>query len=101
MKQELIKEIEQSMLMYLDNAQLEILHQTLVRCIDSVEVLAKNENKKEIYKFSNTELINRFIAAKKIEGCSDKTISYYKSTLNRMIDKLFIRKRQMVSASLQ
>lgn len=32
MKNELIKEIEQSMLCCLDNAQIDFLHQTLIRC---------------------------------------------------------------------
>ena len=39
MREQLIKEIEQSMLMYLDNAQLEHLHQTLFRCLENVDVV--------------------------------------------------------------
>jgi len=101
MRERLIKEIEQSMLMYLDNAQLEILHQTLIRCVENVEIVQKNDNLKQIYKFTNKELIDRFIAAKKIEGCSDKTISYYKSTLIRMLDKIDLHTTHMTTDDLR
>lgn len=100
MKEKLIKEIEQSMLMYLDNAQLECLHRTLVRCMDSVNIVATN-NQDRIYKYANIELIDRFIAAKKIEGCSDKTISYYKSTLSRMQNKLDIHTTHVTTDDLR
>ncbi len=33
---------------------------------------------------SNDTLLQRFIDAKKVEGCSSSTIEYYRSTLQRM-----------------
>ena len=101
MKEKLIKEIEQSMLMCLDNAQLEYLHQTLFRCFENIEVLEKTNKEKTIYRFTNIELIDRFIAAKKIEGCSDKTISYYKSTLMTMQNKIDIHTTHMTTDDLR
>ena len=100
MREQLIKEIEQSMLMYLDNAQLEHLHQTLFRCLENVDVVAKTEGK-TIYRFTNIELIDRFIAAKKIEGCSDKTIYYYKTTLMTMNSKINIHTTHMTTDDLR
>ena len=37
---------------------------------------------------TNDELIATFIAAKKVEGCSEKTIRYYQTTLRKVLDSL-------------
>lgn len=37
MKNTIIQEIEQSLLNYLDNSQLDVLHTVLCRCLDKVE----------------------------------------------------------------
>ena len=84
MKESIIKEIEQKLLRYLDNAQMEILHKTLTQCLDNVDISIKNENFEEIFDYSNTELIEKFISSKEIEGCSVRTIKYYKSTLEML-----------------
>ena len=41
MKTEIITEIEQSLLNYLDNAQMEVLHKVLNRCFEGVEIYSK------------------------------------------------------------
>ena len=41
MKESIIKEIEQKLLRYLDNAQMEILHKTLTQCLDNVDISIK------------------------------------------------------------
>jgi site-specific recombinase XerD len=57
------------------------------------DVLAKYEiNKKasneERREKENTELLETFISAKKIEGCSDKTIHYYQSSIVKLLKGL-------------
>ncbi len=89
MKDIIIKEIEQSLLRYLDNAQMQILHDTLVHCLDGVDIKESNEYINEVCKYSNNDLIERFISSKVIEGCSQRRIKYYQSTLvkmNSMVD---------------
>ena len=76
MKNTIIQEIEQSLLNYLDNSQLDVLHKVLCRCLDKVEI--------KVVEFTNMELINKFIAAKEIEGCSERTTKYYYATLIKM-----------------
>lgn len=88
MKTEIIKEIEQSLLNYLDNEQMEMLHSTLTRCLEKVEVVLKDDSSLYISKYSNEELINKFISAKEIEGCSKRTTKYYESTLLKMNSKM-------------
>ena len=88
MKTEIITEIEQSLLNYLDNAQMEMLHKVLYRCLGSVEINAKNTKSVEICEYTNAELIKKFISAKEIEGCSKRTTKYYESTLLKMNSKM-------------
>ena len=88
MKTEIIKEIEQSLLNYFDNAQMELLHSTLTRCLEKVEVVLKDDSSLDISKYSNEELIKKFISAKEIEGCSKRTTKYYESTLLKMNSKM-------------
>lgn len=88
MKTEIITEIEQSLLNYLDNAQMEMLHKVLYRCLGSVEINVKNTKSVEICEYTNAELIKKFISAKEIEGCSKRTTKYYESTLLKMNSKM-------------
>lgn len=101
MKNELIKEVEQSMLRYLDNAQMELLHQVLVRCTDKVVVSKSEDTNDYFFQFTNNELIEKFIAAKKIEGCSDKTIRYYQSTINKMFESVTVHTTQLTTDDLR
>ena len=87
MKNEIITEIEQSLLNYLDNAQMEVLHATLVRCLCNVDIVNLKQAS-GISQYSNIELIDKFISAKEIEGCSKRTTKYYESTLLKMNSKL-------------
>lgn len=88
MKQEIIMEIEQSLLNYLDNSQMKVLHDVLERCLNEVEISSTDENLRSICEYSNMELIEKFISAKEIEGCSERTTQYYKSTLVKMNEKM-------------
>ena len=81
----LINEIEQAMLNVLDNEQLGQLRKVLNytfrnACVTEKELLNAEGN--------NQVLIESFIAAKKVEGCSDKSISYYKSTIINALKKI-------------
>ncbi len=49
------------------------------------EVLLKNfsENEPEKEEISNNEYLKLFLDAKKIEGCSERTVQYYRTTIER------------------
>ena len=78
MKTKIITEIEQSMLKHLDNAQLKELHRVLEHVFSGVTISKSTEDTE---KASNEDVLNDFIAAKKIEGCSDKSLKYYRKTI--------------------
>jgi site-specific recombinase XerD len=87
MKNKLINEVIQPMLACLDNARLNQLKQVLEFVISRYEVSALNEVSNEN---DNVELIEKFIAAKHVEGCSEKTLKYYHNTIETMV--VFIKK---------
>lgn len=81
MKQDLIKDVIQSMLSYLNNAQCEKLQEVLQYA------LVKYELKETEQQESNSEqnYVELFLSAKRIEGCSEKSLKYYKATIEMMI----------------
>lgn len=74
----IIINIEQRMQEVLNNAQMEYLHKILIKFLET-------ENKEEN---SNEKMLEMFLAAKKIEGCSKKSLDYYQSTITNMLIKV-------------
>ena len=85
MKQELMTEVIQQMLPYLDNAQLKQLNQVMARTLFHYEVIC---SEKKHVKDDSNDLIEMFLSAKRIEGCSEKTLKYYKTTIDTMVSSL-------------
>lgn len=83
MKQKLIYDIELQMQKVLDNSQLEELHRVLMYCMHGVTIA--NENPTDEIEIDYVEM---FLAAKKIEGRSEKSLKYYQSTIEKMIEKI-------------
>ena len=82
MKKNLITDVVQGMLPYLNNAQTEKLQEVLQRCLSDYDVV-ENEHKKEL---SEQNLVELFLSAKRIEGCSVKSLKYYESTIIALLD---------------
>ncbi len=84
MKKELINEVLRQMLPHLNNAQSELLKKVLEHTFYDCEII---ENYKEVdTRKSNTHLTELFISSKRIEGCSEKSLKYYESTISAMIN---------------
>lgn len=79
MKEKLITEITQGLLQCLDNGQLGELRRVLIHCLDDYEISEASDKREQ--GSQNTDLIASFLAAKRIEGCSEKTIAYYQNTI--------------------
>ena len=82
----LINDIEQAMLGVLNNEQMSQLRKVLEYTFRNTSVSMKssevsNEN-------DNKELVGSFLSAKRVEGCSGKSIHYYRSTLNNAIQNI-------------
>lgn len=61
-------------------AQLYELRKTLEQELSGYEIVVA-PCQKERTKQANEELLDSFISAKRIEGCSDKTLNYYRNTI--------------------
>ena len=46
------------------------------------------DNNNELSEVDNFKLLNLFLSAKEVEGCSEKTIAYYNSTIEKMLMKI-------------
>lgn len=84
MKQSLINDVIQEMLPYLNNSQTEKLQSVMQHILFEYEVSeSNNDDSKEEQNY-----VELFISAKKIEGCSEKSLKYYEATINAMINDI-------------
>ena len=84
MKEKIIKEIEQKMASILNNEQKEKLKEVLLYTFYNIEVTSIKDELVE----DTTDYAKMFIAAKRIEGCSERTLNYYETTIRVMLEKL-------------
>ncbi len=98
MKQKLITEVMQQMLPYLDNAQLKQLKQVMEQTLFHYEVIGAKVKPEED---NSNDLIAMFIAAKRIEGCSGKTLKYYRTTIDAMVSSLGKSVRHILTEDLR
>ena len=84
MKEKLIRQVQHGMLGVLDQRQQEMLKAVLSRCLDDFNVEEKQHDNRE--KVENKRYLDMFIAAKRVEGCSEKTVIYYTATINKFLD---------------
>lgn len=77
MKNAVITEIKQRMSLYLNDFQIDQLTDVLEICLQ--EYLSEADPVKQ------PDLIQTFLAAKRVEGCSSKTLTYYDSTIRNVL----------------
>lgn len=82
MKQKLITAVVQDMLPYLNNAQAEKLQEVLLHTMWDYDISLSDGKTEE----QEQDLLALFLAAKRIEGCSEKSLKYYQATTQAMLD---------------
>ena len=85
MTQNLITDVLQLMLPHLDNAQSMQLQQVLEQVLFHYEVSQKSGTTED---GDQDELVQKFLAAKRVEGCSEKTLKYYQTTIKTMFTEI-------------
>ena len=78
--EEKIVKVLNKMAEYLSIAQMKKLQEVII------DTFA--ENKIEKSEISNEDFLRMFLDAKRIEGCSDRTIKYYKATIEHFINSV-------------
>jgi len=71
----------------LSDEQLKLVNSSIKDVLAKYEINKKASNEERREK-ENTELLETFLSAKKIEGCSDKTIHYYQSSIVKLLKGL-------------
>ena len=85
MKTKIISKIQNQMKPYLNQGQYIKLTKSLVNSLQNIDIINNNDG---LNKVDNLELVNLFLSAKQVEGCSEKTIIYYNSTIEKMLMKI-------------
>ena len=76
----IITAIRQELTSTLSEEQMELLLQTLNKHLSGLTISEKPENTSE-----QAAMLPKFIAAKRVEGCSEKSLRYYESTIRNML----------------
>lgn len=83
MKTQLINDIIQKMLPFIDNAQADKLKQVLSTVTEHYEITESDIP--HTAEPTNQKLVDGFLSAKRIEGCSAKSLVYYQKTICAML----------------
>lgn len=86
MANDLIIEITKGLENSLTISQTEELKNILSRCFLKYDISLKSEEIKQ-ESLESKSLLEKFISAKEIEGCSSKTIDYYRNIIEKFISK--------------
>lgn len=84
MKEEFIRTIVQKMEPTLDYRQQHLLRDVLHECLNNLQI-SRQEDCQSVVCAGNDTLLNTFISAKKIEGCSGSTLKYYQSSIQALL----------------
>lgn len=95
MSSELVQTILQRMSDFLDEIQMNTLQSVLNSCLQQY---IEDQKRKTI---PDEELISSFISAKRVEGCSEKTLRYYSSTLKNVFSIVSVPVRQITTNDIR
>ena len=86
---------------FLDNNQRIKLKEILTEiCLNyHIEILEQSQ-KQEIQK-NNEEILKKFISSKEIEGCSIRTLKYYKDNITKMLDTVNLPINEITTETLR
>ena len=91
--EEKIVNVLNEMAEYLSIAQLKKLQEVILK------TFAENETEKK--KIPNEDFLEMFLSAKRIEGCSDRTIQYYRVTVEHLLDHVSTEVRKITTEEMR
>lgn len=100
MKEIIIQNVLMQMQRELDYRQIARLKEVLSLELHQVDIRESADNK-SCREQSNKELLDAFVAAKKIEGCSNKTLVYYQSTIEHLFDAVDVMACHIETADIR
>ena len=98
MKDAKIAEVLQEMLPSLDNSQMEQLQRVLQHTFWNCSVEEKQDGEPSE---QTPDMVDLFLASKRVEGCSEKTLTYYKATIEASINEIGKQIRHITTEDLR
>ena len=92
MEEKIVKVLNE-MSEYLSIAQMKKLQEVIIKTFA--------ENEAENTNISNNDFLKMFLAAKKVEGCSERTIQYYKVTVEHMFTQIDTAVRKITTEEIR
>ncbi len=97
MKEQLITQVQQRMLPHLNNEQLRQLREAMEYSLHGFEIILSDQPQEQ----EQPDAVTTFIAAKRIEGCSEKTLKYYQNTIEAVLTGLGKSAQQITTEDLR
>ena len=86
---------------FLDNNQRIKLKEILTEICIYYKIEKLEQSQKEEIQRNNEGILNRFISSKEIEGCSKRTLNYYRDTINKMFDAVNLPINEITTETLR
>jgi len=87
MKTTIINKVLHEMAAVIGDRELDVLRVVMESALSHATVIASEDHESQ----EDNDITSRFLTAKRVEGCSDKTISYYQSTIKNALS--YVNKR--------
>lgn len=97
MKERIIQEVQQQMLPYLNNEQIQRLGDVLEHSLCGLTICESTDAEQS----KPCDVVNLFLTAKRTEGCSEKTLSYYQKTIMAMLTTIGRPPQQILTDDLR
>lgn len=83
------------------NDMSEALNITQMKLLQEVLIRRLEGNPETVEPIDNFSYLEMFLSAKRIEGCSERTVTYYKSSIENMLSKIGMPIRKMTTEVLR
>lgn len=100
MKENIIRSIVAAMQRELDCRQIAQLKSVLIKELKNVKITESSEDSYK-RKEETDDLLSAFISAKKIEGCSIKTLVYYRNTIERLLNVVHVAVHHITTTDIR
>ena len=97
MRQRIINDVVQQMLPYLNNAQIEKLQDVLEHILWNYDIVPSDGKKQE----QEQDYLSLFLQAKRVEGCSEKSLKYYEKTIQKMLNGVGKTVKEIVTEDIR
>lgn len=97
MRREMIEEVKMRMLPYLNSVQMIKLSKVLETVLQGLDI----DTLEEEAKLDSDSLLAAFITAKRLEGCSEKTLAYYQKSIEAVLQAIGKEVRQITTDDLR